>query len=148
MTDSETAPVEVESEDPPRREPVYPQTLHSEVVGECREWWGKGRPWTKLRVLRGGVDSSEGASCGGSQGEFGTTCPRKVEAVQYTTCFGDPLFYCEEHALKQADWDVLLYDSAPKERPPLTAEEEAFIKKLLTKKRRKDEETTDVEDPE
>jgi hypothetical protein len=91
-------------------EPVYPQTLHSDVVGECRKWWLKKRPWTVIRALRKGVDTSEGASCSGSQGNFHIPCTEKVVCVQYTSAFGDPQFYCEKHAMLQIDCDINLYD--------------------------------------
>lgn len=119
-------------------EPEYPADLHSDVVGECREYRTKGRPWTKLRVLRKGVDASEGASCTNSQGNFHQECSKKVEAVQYDTTFGAPQWYCEEHALKQADWDVIFYDSKPKPTPDLTSEQKSFIEKLLSKGKKKE----------
>lgn len=118
-------------------QPEYPPELHPDVLGECREYRTKGRPWTKLRVLRKGVDASEGASCGGSQGNFDQPCPKKVEAVQYTTSFGDPQWFCEEHALKQADWDVIFYDSEPKPPPELSQEDREWIARFLAKGKKK-----------
>lgn len=134
-----------EDDKSPKSEPVYPAGLHSDVVGECREWLAKGRPWTRLRVLQRGVDASEVASCDGSQGHF-SPCPKKVEAVQYTTAFGDPQWYCEEHALKQADWDTIFYDSKPEpQRPPRTAEDEEWLRRFMAKGKKKQERVEEVE---
>ena len=140
MEETAEVPEEVPDSKESKWEPVYPPTLPSEVVGECRAAWANGRPWTKLRVLRDHSEAPKGVSCGGSQGCFGTDCKKKVEAVQYTSAFGDPMFYCEEHAVLQADWDVTFYEAKPKERPELTAEEKAFIARLLQKGKKKKEE--------
>lgn len=134
-------------EEIPIPEPVYSADLHSDVVGECKEYWLKARPWTKLRVLRKGVDASSGAICTLCQGEVGT-CDKEVEAVQYNTTFGDAQWYCEDHALKQSEWDVIHYDSKPKPTPPLTPEQEKFIAKLLEKKKTKKERDEEREEKE
>jgi hypothetical protein len=83
------------------------------------------------------VDNSEGQSCGGSQGQFHIECNAKVEAVQYNVQ-GHPQWYCEKHALLQADWDVI-FSGPPKPVPPLTEAQKKFIEKLLEKKKTKKE---------
>ena len=125
-----------QSDEPTPLGPMLPPDLHPELVRECQEWWMKDRPYTKLRVLRVNTDNPEGASCVGSQGNFGTTCQKKVEAVQYTTTGGNPQYYCEEHAIQQASWDVVFYEAGPRPTPPMTPEQEAWLSKLRTKNRR------------
>ena len=92
------------------KEPVYEPDVHPEVARECLEAWRKGRPWTQIRVLEKGVDNPSGQSCGNSQGKFDKPCSKPVEAVQYTSAFGSPHFFCEEHALDQNEWDKNFYD--------------------------------------
>lgn len=119
-----------------KREPAYPSDLHSDVVGECQKEWANGRPWTNIRVLRKGVDNLSSASC-----SYWGGCSKKVEAVQYNSTFGEPQFYCEDHAVVQQERDVFHYDSKPRPVPDLTPAERTFIQKLLTKKKKKDERT-------
>lgn len=130
---------------------VFPEvdaSLHSEVRAEVEAARAKGRPWTLIREVRKGVDNLSGLSCEGSQGEFRKdgACPNKVEGIQYNI-YGIPLVFCEEHALKQNDWDKIFYDSKPKETPPLTKEQEESIRKLLEKpkKRKKKDEVEEVD---
>lgn len=118
-------------------DPEYGPGVESETARECLEAWRSGKPWTKLRVLRGPSECPRGASCEGSLGHFGASCPKKVEAVQYASSCGSALFYCEDHALEQADWDVVLYDSKPKEREPMSAEDEAWLLKFRTKDKKR-----------
>lgn len=122
-------------------EPTYPASLHSDVVGECRQAYTNGRPWTQVRVLRKGADDPKGASC-----SHHTGCQAKVEAVQYSTAFGDPLFYCEEHAVEEQERQVWLYDSKPKpNRPKWTEEDERWVKRFLEKGKRKNRDTESEE---
>lgn len=116
--------------------PTYPVTLHSEIVSECSKEWTNRRPWTHVRVLRKGVDSSDGASC------HKDGCTKKVEAVQYTTAFGDPVFFCDDHAVVQEEWDHANYDSKPKVRPlpkGWQAEVDAMMAKLMKKSKKKEQ---------
>lgn len=117
-------------------DPVYPTDLHPTVLGEVREAWTDGRPYSPIRELRKGVDASEGAQCGGSQGNGHLECKLPVEGVQYSSAFGSPMWYCEKHALDQFEWDKILA-GPPKPTPPLTKEQEAMITKLLEKKKPK-----------
>ena len=128
--------------------PTYPSGLHSDVVGECSDGWAKGLPWTDIRELRKGVDDPEGQHCIGSQGNFDVACRSPVEGVQYTTAFGDPVFYCEKHALEQHAWDQTFYHSEPVPKQFVDAEwerEVAAIMKRLEKKRQKKEEPEEVD---
>lgn len=122
---------------------------HPEVASETAAAWGKGRPWTIIRVLRKGVDDPSGAACCGSQGNHQLECPKKVEAVQYTTTFGDPAWYCEEHAVLQAEWDVHLYDSVSGVKvKKQTPEEIAWWQKFMQKgKKKKEPEKEEEYDP-
>ncbi len=101
--------------------------------------WMGGRPWTEIRVLREGVDASEGTSCGGSQGCFHLPCPKPVEGVQYSSARGVPQWFCEEHALLQVDWDRTLYDEPP--RPwthEFSPEEQREIERILARGRKRE----------
>lgn len=121
--------------------PTYPDTLHSDVAAECLKEWTNGRPWTHVQVLRKGVDSSDGASCSKDG------CAKKVEAVQYTTAFGDPKFFCDDHAVEQEAWDHANYDSKPKPRklPNGWQEEIDAMMARLNKKNKKKEEAEEIE---
>ena len=118
-------------EEPPRR-PEYDPGTHPDVVGECEREWTNNRPWTHIRVLRKGVDDSRGQSCA----VMG--CPSVVEAVQYSSSCGAPLFYCDPHAVEQETRDIRMYDMPPPEVPDLTAEQRAFIERLRRKPKRRD----------
>jgi hypothetical protein len=118
----------------PKFEPSYPDTLHPDVIGECRKEWANGRPWTHIQVLRNGVDNSDGASCAYTAG-----CSKPVEAVQYTSVWGDAVFYCADHAVMQQSMDVFHYDRRPKPIPELTTEQKNFIAKILAKAKKKKE---------
>lgn len=123
------------------KNPEYAPEVPPEVARECLEAWRGGKPWTRIRVLEG--DSvGPGATCEGSQGEFGKACSKKIEAVQYSSRFGDPLFFCEEHALKQNDWDNILYWDAYKvpDRPEMSESERKALDKFLNKFGRKHKE--------
>jgi hypothetical protein len=62
-----------------------------------------------------------------------------VEAVQYTSSFGNAEFYCADHAVAREEMDVILFDSEPRKPPELTPDDREFIRRLLTKKRRRTE---------
>jgi hypothetical protein len=129
--------------------PQLPATLHADVTAECRLAYQGGRPWTPIRELRKGVDDPSGHKCNGSLGAHHIDCKKKLEGVQYTSAFGDPVYYCEEHALLQNDWDKNLYDSKPKPRV-MTPEWEAEIAKMMfkiEKKKRKKEQAEEEIDP-
>ncbi len=128
-------------------EPEYPASLHPDVISECRDAWMKGRPWTKIRALREGVDVSEGSSCANACPSFHLACPKTVEGVQYTSPFGDPQFYCEGHALEQIEWDRAHYDSQPKPwRHEFSPEEQREIERIVNRgKKRKEETELEVE---
>lgn len=131
-------------------QPVLPSGLHSDVLREVQESRSNGRPWTKIRELRKGVDDSSGAQCIGSMGNHHLECKKSVEGVQYSTAYGDPLFYCEEHALKTQEWDTILYDSRPKPLRKLEEDRYDDVKKLFEKmdrRRRKKEEKPEEVDP-
>lgn len=129
-------------------DPTYPPEVPADVAAECRAAWMEGRPWTRLRVLRDGAEALPGGACEGSSGKF-LGCPKRPEAVQYASSCGAQQLFCEEHALEQVEWDRILYDSQPAERPDpgpeWHAEVEQVMKRLYRKKR---EERDDEEDPE
>ena len=136
-------------EDQIYEQPGYPANLHHDVVGECQTAWRGGRPWTVIRELRKGVDNSDGQACAGSLGNHHLECKEPVEGVQYNTAFGDPLFFCEKHALLQFEWDVNLYDSKSSVKvKKQTPEEIAWWQKFMQKgKKKKDKEETEEIDP-
>jgi hypothetical protein len=101
------------------KDPVYESDVHSEVARECMETWRQGKPWTRIQVLRKGVDNPNGQSCGNSQGHFNQPCADQIEAVQYTSAQAVPMFFCERHALEQNGVDNALYWSTP---DPVTEE--------------------------
>jgi hypothetical protein len=82
--------------------------LHPDVVRECEECWALISPWTPIRPLRKGVDTSAMASCAGVVGAK-VECARPVTKVQYTTAFGDPQFYCDQCGKDQDEWDAIHY---------------------------------------
>lgn len=129
--------------------PELPSDLHAEVRAEVADAWGKGRPWTQIRALRKGIDNPS-VPCVGAQGEFlkDGECKNKVEGIQYNIQ-GVQMCYCEEHALKQNEWDKVFYDSkGTPPRPKWTAADEEFVKKLREgKKRRKKNEELEEIDP-
>jgi hypothetical protein len=97
--------------------------------------------------LQKGVDDPQGYSCNGCQGQHHLTCTGTLEAVQYTTAFGDPVFYCEDHALKQNDWDIVHYRSTWKAKK-LPAGWQEEVDKMVAgweKKRRKKEEAEEID---
>jgi len=127
---------------------VYPSSLHADVIAELNKYWMKARPWTEIRELRKGVDDPSGHHCIGVMGQFDKGCSKPVAGVQYTTAFGDPVFYCEDHALEQFKWDKANYDEAPKERPDPGPEWHAEIAKMMfkiEKKKRKKEEPEEID---
>lgn len=115
--------------------PELPSDLHAEVRTECAQLWMDGKPWTVIREIRKGVDNPSGHSCYTAQGVTGT-CDKKLEGVQYNV-MGHPIFFCEEHALIQNDWDKIHYRSEPKPTPELTEEQKRTIAKLLEPKKKK-----------
>ncbi len=122
------------------KEPEFGPEIPPGVARECLEAWRGGRPWTQIRVLERGTDNPSDQTCGGSQGEFGLPCSGPVEAVQYSSRFGDPLFSCEEHALKQNGWDITLYDTRPEaDRPEMPAEDRKLVNKILGKGKKQKE---------
>ena len=92
------------------RDPTYEPGVHSDIARECLEAWNNGRPWTRIRVLQKGTDNPSGHACSNCQGHFNDPCSKEVEAVQYSSAGASPMFYCEEHALIQVEWDVSMYD--------------------------------------
>ena len=124
---------------------VWPQlkaTLHPDVKSECSVAYLGVRPWTTIRPLRVGVDDWDGQLCEGSQGNHQLECKGTVEAVQYTSAFGDPAFYCEKHAIEQNDWDIIHYHSTwvAKKLPKGWQEEvDAMMIKLNKKNKKKSE---------
>jgi hypothetical protein len=133
--------------DPAVQAPELPAELHPDVAAECRTAWGKGRPWTPIRPLRKGADDPQGASCGGSQGNHHLPCGKDIEGVQYTIQ-GYPVFYCEQHALDQNQWDKIHYDSKPVWRDKMSEEDVAYVQKLLAKigrKKKKKEEPQEID---
>jgi hypothetical protein len=132
----------------PTWKPAYPASLHPDVISECSEGWANGQPWTVIRELRKGVDDPEGQRCIGSQGKHHLECDERVEGVQYTTAFGDPVFYCEKHALEQHAWDQIFYHSKPRPRPEPSEEWKAEVGRLMAKiqkKKQKKEEPEEVD---
>lgn len=121
--------------------------LPPEVAEEVRSAYLGGRPWTKIRVLRNPSEGL-GKSCGGSLGNHHEPCSEKVEAIQYSTAFGDPIFFCEKHALLQNEWDRTFYESKPKPIRQLPEDHYDDVKKLLQRldrKKRKKEQESEVD---
>jgi hypothetical protein len=125
--------------------------VHPDIAAEVEKAWMDGKPFTQIRPLQEGVDDSEGAVCHGCLGKFHITCDKPVEGVQYV-CRPEvwPMWYCEEHALEQNDWDKNLYTGTYKEKPlPKGWQEEvdAMMFKIEKKKRRKQEKELEEQDP-
>ena len=120
------------------RDPEYPPSVHPDTARECLEAWRAGRPWTDIRVLEP-RDSTDGQQCANSQGHFNEACSKKIEAVQYTTRFGDPLFFCEEHALKQVEWEHIFAGPGNPEDHSLSPEEQRDLDRILNKGKKKKE---------
>ena len=89
--------------------------MHPEVARECEEAKARCCPWTEMRPLREGVDDPSGHSCAGWHG---AECGKPIAGVQYTSAFGDPAFYCEEHGILQDEWDRI-HAPTVRESPPL-----------------------------
>jgi len=126
--------------------PALRDGIHPDVVGEVTKYRAMGRPWTDIRELRKGVDDPEGHRCIGSMGTFDQRCDLPVEGVQYDTAFGDPVFYCEKHALLQHEWDQNLYNSKPVPKHVVTEEWQAEVDRILAKMNRKKKEREEPED--
>lgn len=127
--------------------PRLPEGMHPDLAEECRAAYMEAKPYTRIRPLREGVDDPQGAHCDGSQGNHHLDCPQPLVAVQYTTAFGDPAFYCEEHALLQNEWDNVHYYSVhkPRKLPAGWQEEIDAMMARLTKKDKKKKEAEEIE---
>jgi len=111
-------------------------TLPPEVLKEIELAEEQGAPVTLMRPIDPKLEPKTGA-CAGSAGNYQNDCPECVCAVQYITLTGEPQFYCEPHALKTNDWDIIHYRSRPKRVPELTPAEVALIAEIRSGKGRR-----------
>ena len=126
---------------------TLPQGMHPDLAREIETAAKEHTPWTLIRPLQKGVDDPQGATCSGAQGNHHLTCNGTLEAVQYSSAFGDALFYCEKHALEQNDWDIVHYRSKFKEKKMLPGWQEEIDKMMagFEKKRKKKEEPEEID---
>jgi hypothetical protein len=117
-------------------DPTFGPEVRPEVARECMQAWKDGRPWTRVRVLEGDPVGPDDR-CEGSSGEFNTRCTGSVEAVQYMSAFAVPAFYCYEHALKQDEWDRILYDGPKPALEPLSASADESVAETVKRNRKK-----------
>lgn len=121
-------------------EPEFGPEMPPGVARECLEAWRQGKPWTRIRVLERGTDNPSDQPCSNSQGKFDQPCSKPVEAVQYTSAGAVPMFFCEEHALEQNDWDNILYwDPPPEPKHEMSEEDQILVQKMLNRGKRKRE---------
>jgi hypothetical protein len=91
-------------------EPEYAASVPREVAEEAKAAWLLGRPWTKIRKLRGAAEGLGEAICIGAPRQP-DICGEDATHVQYSSAFGDPLTYCAKCAREAAEWDEVLYAS-------------------------------------
>ena len=126
------------------QEPTFGPEIRPEVAQECLAAWRGGRPWTQIRVLEG-YPVGPNDSCQGSQGEFHVKCSKPIEAVQFTSRFGDPLFFCYDHALKQNDWDAILYDGPKPVYETSSSDPNESVQDTVNRYRKKNKEAEPAE---